>query len=92
VGVMRGAVPARMCHIAVIGKGGGSRLPHKKREMQRRGPFTEWIRVAVFKASAPYDHGAQNGRLTCPSVSIRSPRVLHAIKVAGGGGGKPGRR
>ena len=30
VGVMRRAAPARMHHIAVNGKGGGPRLPHKK--------------------------------------------------------------
>ena len=30
VGVMRGAVPARMRHIAVNGKRGGPRLPRKK--------------------------------------------------------------
>ena len=71
---------------------GGLRLPHKKREAWRRGSFTVWGRVAVFKASTPHDHGVGRGRLTRPLGSERLPRVSHALGVENGGGGKPGRR
>ena len=79
-----------MHHIIV--KGGGSRLPHKRREAWRRGPFTELGQGVVFKASTPHDHGVGTGRLTRPLGSARSPRVSHAPGVENGGGGKPGCR
>src|SRR3954463_9450389 len=71
---------------------GSTRLPRKRREAGRRDSFTEWGRGAVFKASTPHDHGVGRGRLTCPLGSARLPRVSHALGVANGGGGKPGRR
>ena len=67
------------------------RLPHKWREAWRRGPFTERGRGVVFKASTPHDHGVGRGRFTRPLSSARPPRVSHALGVANGGGGKPGR-
>ena len=71
---------------------GGSRLPREKREAWRRGSFTEWGRVAVFKASTPHDHAVGRGHFTRPLRSARSPRILHALGVVSGGDGKPGRR
>src|SRR4051812_36220928 len=73
-------------------KGGGSRLPHKRREAWRHGPFTEWGRGMVFEASTPHDHGVGRGRLTRRLGPARLPRGSHALEVANGGGGKPGRR
>src|SRR4051812_33204017 len=73
-------------------KGGGSRLPHKRREAWRHGPFTEWGRGMVFKASTPHDHGVGRGRLTRRLGPARLPRGSHALGVATGKGGKPGRR
>ena len=87
MGGMRGA---ELCmHASRHSKGGGLRLPHKRREAWRRDPFTERGRGVVFKASTPHDHGVGRGRLTRPLSSARLPRVL---VVENGGGKKPGRR
>ena len=73
-------------------KGGGSRPPHKWREAWRRNPFIERGRGVVFKASTPHDHGVGRGRLTRRLGPACLPRGSHALGVANGGGGKPGRR
>src|SRR3954471_10144185 len=90
VGGMRGA---ELCtHASRRSKGGGLRLTHKWREAWRRGPFTERGRGMVFKASTPHDHGVGRGRFTRRLGPARLPRSSHALGVANGGGGKPGRR
>ena len=90
---MGGIHGAKLCvHASCRSKGGGLRLPHKRREAWRRDPFTEQGRGVVFKASTPHDHRVGSGHLTRPLGSACSPRVSHAPGVANGGGGKPGRR
>ena len=79
-------------HASRRSKGGGSRLPHKRREAWRRDPFTERGRGVVFKASTPHNHGVGRGRLTRCLGPARLPHGSHALGVVNGGGGKPGRR
>ena len=84
---------AELCmHASCHSKGGGLRLPHKRREAWRRGPFTERGRGMVFKASTPHDHRVGSGHLTHRLGPARLPCGSHALGVVNGGGGKPGRR
>src|SRR3954471_16843040 len=85
VGGMRGA---ELCtHASRRSKGGGSRLPHNRREAWRCGPFNERGRGVVLKASTPHDHGVGRGRLTHCLGPARPPRGSQALGVANGGGG-----
>lgn len=90
MGGIRGVGSRR--HASRRSKGGSSRLPHKRREVWRRGPFTEWGRGTLLEASTPHDHGVGRCRLTRPLGFERLPRVSHALGVANGGGGKLGCR
>lgn len=69
---------ACMRHIVV--KGGGSRLPNKRREAWRLGPFTERGRGVVFKASTPMITGW--GEVTSPVASV--PHACHVVLTRSG--------
>ena len=63
MGVVRGAVSARMRHIMVKR---WLAPPRKKWKTQRHGSFTEGARVVDFEAPVRHDHVVKNSRLICP--------------------------